>query len=533
MKSRLTFLLFLLVSIGLHGQTIEVQGPQTGVWDADTVLVVSDIEVVDSLMVAPGTVVLFDGYYGVTIPTGASFIAQGTESDSIRFTVADTTGLFIYNFGKGGWNGFQMEKAGKVRFDYCVLEYAKASDTTDMSGGAMQINSCNDVEISHSTLHFNRAREHGGAVSAENSRVVMTDCNVNDNLVFTDDNIYSRYGGALRFLKCDVELRVMEFLRNDGEGCIGGAIGLDSCSLVLDRAVFANNVGINGGGLYLVRSNHLEGRLSNLLFNHNHSRHFGGGMAICDASPEVYNILVTNNDSEGVTCTGIFFYQYSSPKFTNCIIYGNYPETNTFLPDSVIIHTDTVQMWVWTFEGCAPEFRNCLIEGGTKYITNSDYIKVFEDIVETDPLFVDAENDDFRLGEESPCRDAGSTEVPDELAEGLDLIGIRRVSNQRIDIGPYEYSAASVPSLLANPVRARLVGNPLSAKSRIEFDDVMEGSVEVTVYSLTGRKVVSQVYAIEKTDSLVIGSMVERLASGVYLIEVTDKEGSFALKAVK
>lgn len=533
MKNKLTLLLLLLLGSILHGQSIMVSGPQTGIWDADTILVVSDIEVVDSLMVAPGTLVLFDGFYGVTVPNGASFVAQGTKSDSIRFTVADTTGLSIYNSGKGGWNGFQMEKAGKVRFDYCVLEYAKASDTADMSGGAMQINSCDDVEISHSTLHFNRAREHGGAISAEDSHVIMTGCNVNDNKVFIDDNIYSRYGGALRFLKCDVELRVMEFLRNDGEGCIGGAIGLDSCALVLDRAVFADNVAINGGGLYLVRSNHLEGRLSNLLFNHNHSRHFGGGMAICDASPEVYNILVTNNDSEGVTCTGIFFYQYSSPMFTNCIIYGNYPEVDTTLPDSLIIHSDTVQMWVWTFEGYAPEFRNCLIEGGTKYITNSEYIKVFEDILDTDPLFVDAENDDFRLSEESPCRDAGSTEVPDDLAEGLDLIGIRRVSNQRIDIGPYEYSAASVPSLLADPVHARLVGNPLSEKSRIVFDDEMEGNVEVTVYSMTGRKVISKTYVVEKTGSLEIGPMVERLASGVYLIEVTGKEGSFALKAVK
>ena len=183
MKTRILFLIMLMVGVA-NAQSIEVSGTQTGVWDADTVHVVADVKVADLLTVAPGTVVLFDGFYSITVSDEASFLAQGTEDDSIRFTVADTTGLCIYNSPKGAWNGFHLERAGKVLLDYCVLEYAKASDTTDMSGGAMRIDLCEDIEITHSTLHFNRAREHGGAISAVNSHVVMADCNVNDNKVF-------------------------------------------------------------------------------------------------------------------------------------------------------------------------------------------------------------------------------------------------------------------------------------------------------------------------------------------------------------
>lgn len=527
MKTRILLMAMLLLGGMACAQTLEVNGNQTGVWDADTVLVTGDVTVADSLRVLPGTVVLFDGFYAISINKDAVFMAQGTAMDSIRFTVADTTGLCVYNSGEGGWNGFRMERAGKVQFDYCVLEYAKASDTTDMSGGAMRINDCDDVEIRHSTLHFNKAREHGGAVSAENSHVVMADCKVNDNQVFINDNIYSRYGGALRFLKCDVELQVMEFLRNNGEGCIGGAVGLDSCAVVLDRAVFADNIGINGGGLYLVRSNHLEGRLSNLLFDHNHTRHFGGGLAFADASPEVYNMLVVNNTSEGVTCEGVFFYQYASPKLTNCIVYGNYPDLHE------VFQVDTIQMWLWTFEDYAPEFRNCLIEGGTKYMTGCDYIKVWEDIIETDPLFVDAENHDFRLSEASPCRDAGNTSVPGFLAEGFDLAGVRRVSNQRIDIGPYEYSAAQLPSWLTVHSGARLVGNPLGVRSRIEFDQELAGELLVSVYSLTGRLVAQKTFELESSTGLEIGEIAERLVPGVYVIAVEGKDFKCALRAVK
>ena len=530
MKKKILVLLLVFVSILVYGQNVEVGGLQSGVWDADIVHVVGDVKVVDSLVVASGTVVLFDGFYSVTVADGASFKAQGTSNDSIRFTVADTTGFHIYNAGKGAWNGFHIEKAGKVCFDYCILEYSKASDTTDMYGGAMKINYCDDVEISHSTLRYNGAREHGGAVDAQNSHVVMTNCNVNNNRLFSDDNIYFRYGGALRFLKCDVEMRVMEFSRNYGETSIGGALSLDSCSVVLDRAVFADNVGLNGGGLYMMRSNHLPGRLSNLLFDHNFSGHFGGGLAFSDASPEVYNILVTNNNSEGVNCPGIFFYQYASPKLTNCIVYGNYLTPPEITSDTV--QADTVQMWLWTFDDYAPEFRNCLIEGGEKYITNSDYIKVFENIVDADPLFVDADHRDFRLSEGSPCRDAGYEMLPDDLAEGRDLAGSWRVANQRIDIGPYEYTGASV-SAYPDRQHARLVGNPLNAQSRVEFDHEMDGELIVAVYSMTGREASRGFFDLGKSTSLEIGSLTEHLVPGVYLIEVKSSQESFTLKAVR
>lgn len=529
MKTRILLMAMLLLGGMAHAQTIEVNGTQTGVWDADTVLVTGNVTVPDSLRVLPGTVVLFDGFYAIAIDKDAVFTAQGTASDSIVFTVADTTGLCIYNSGRGGWNGFQMRRAGKVQFDYCVFEYAKASDTTDMSGGAMRIDWCDDVEIRHSTFHFNRAREHGGAVSAENSHVVMTDCKVNDNQVFIDDNIYTRYGGALRFLKCDVELRWMEFLRNNGEGCIGGAVGLDSCALVLDHAVFADNVGINGGGLYLVRSNHLEGRLSNLLFNHNHTRHFGGGLAFADCSPEVYNITVTGNSSEGVNCNGIFFYQYCSPKLTNCIIYGNYPTSE------MVGQGDTIQMWLWTFEDYCPEFRNCLIENGMKSITYSGVAPVFEDIVDADPLFCSPEDYDFRLQAGSPCIDAGNPVVPDFMADGLCLGGMTRVSNGRIDIGAYEYSAHQVPETPETHQDATLFGNPLGSQSRVEFVLGRTGPVTVQVYGLTGNQVASlslgRLQAGRQTVSL--AALADLLKPGLYFLEIRTPEQRIVLKAVR
>ena len=524
MKKAILFML-LVACFASQAQTIQVNGIQTGVWDADTVLVTGDVMVKDSVLVLPGTVVLFDGFYRISVRMGSSFEALGTEKDSIVFTVADTTGFHYYDNGKGGWNGFRLINADHFLLDYCVLQYGKAADTADRFGGAIYMNRCKDVEIRNSTLRCNFSREQGGAIYGINSAVTMSDCQINENLVFTKDDTYALYGGGAQFLKCDVVMTGMEFRANYGPSCIGGALSLDSCSVTLDRSVFVDNVGINGGGLYLMRSNHKECKFSNLVFDDNFSYHFGGGFALLDVSPEVSNVLVVNNSSYGVSCDGIFFYGYSSPKMFNCIIYGNYA------PDTTMV-LDTAQMWAWTYEETGPEFYNCLVEGGMKYIHSPENIRVFENIIDADPMFVDAANHDFRLSPNSPCVDAGSDLTPQYVLDGFDLAWIRRVSNGRIDIGPYEYSGASVPKYVYTSF-AKLIGNPLCTQSRIELDCDMEGDVLVTVCSMRGHCVASKLINISGLRYIEIGGLVDGLAPGVYLIALKHKNRICTLKAVR
>ena len=526
MKAKL-LLLFLLCGLFSEAQNIEVSGLQSGVWEADTVFVVDNVFVQDSLSIMPGTTVLFDGFYYIKVEKTATLNALGTADDSIRFTVADTTGFHVFNTGRGGWNGIRMEKAGPCKFDYCRFQYGKAALDDDQDGGALRIFYCDDVQIDNSTLFCNFSREHGGALNAEWSKVTINDCDVRNNLTYTElDTVYFMYGGGLRFINCDVNITETDFNHNIGQGAIGGALSLDSCAVMIDRCKFEHNFGINGGGLYLIRSNDWECSITNSLFANNTSRHFGGGLAISDSSPLLGNLTVVNNHSVGVNCGGIFFYQYSMPALWNCIVYGNTNETPLEEP---------VQMWSWTFDEYAPEFHNCLIQYGLENISNHEVITIYENCLDEDPLFCGVAPDEFSISLDSPCVNAGSPDTPAAILEGYDLGGQPRVWDGIIDIGAYEVNPTGVQEDVQNKHAIHIAGNPITASSYAEIECGSTCGMSAKVYALDGRLMVNKNLGNAQIgiNRIGIGEMFQNLPSGGYLLAIETAERTFVAKTVK
>ena len=519
-------LFFWLGIFAAQAQTVNVSGLQSGVWEVDTIKVVGNVFVRDSLRIAPGTTVLFGGFYQIAVEDNAQLKAVGSATDSILFTVADTTGFHIFNSGRGGWNGIRLENAGDSRFEFCRFQYGKAALDKDQDGGALRIFDCENVEIGHSKLFGNFSREHGGALNAVNSKVAMHDCDVCNNLTYTLlDTVYAMYGGGLRFLNCEVDITGSNFHHNNGQSAVGGALSLDSCAVSIDRCRFEHNYGINGAGLYLIRSNDWECSITNSLFANNTSGHFGGGLAISDSSPLVGNITVVGNHSVGVNCGGIFFYQHSSPLVWNCIVYGN---TNEVPLD------EPVQMWSWTYDDYAPEFHNCLVQFGLDNISNHEVIAVYENCLDEDPLFADAANEDFTLREGSPCVDAGSTDTPVTILSGLDLNGTGRVKGNGIDLGAYEFSGIGVEENAPSGCFFRIVGNPITASSYAEIDLESQSNVKLAVYSLDGKLLTNKDLGILPigTQRMGIGDLFEGRAKGTYLIVINHAEKAFSAKIV-
>ena len=65
------------------------------------------------------------------------------------------------------------------------------------------------------------------------------------------------------------------------------------------------------------------------------------------------------------------------------------------------------------------------------------------------PLFVNAEAGDFRLRAGSPCIDTGTNEVCQSMT---DFAGNRRIQGNRVDMGCYEYGAATNGTTATTPV---------------------------------------------------------------------------------
>jgi hypothetical protein len=135
MRQSFIAFLFVLFTVQAASQSslVEVSGPVSGIWDSDTVLVTGDIVVQsgDQLEVAPGTLVLFEGHFTLTVK--GSILAIGSTTDSICFSINDTTGFSDTLANSGGWHGFVYEhleaNADSSIFGYCIFEYGKALST--------------------------------------------------------------------------------------------------------------------------------------------------------------------------------------------------------------------------------------------------------------------------------------------------------------------------------------------------------------------------------------------------------------------
>ena len=126
-------------------------------WDYDTVFMDTTLTILDDvvLTIEPGTAIVFNGFHGFYVE--GTLVSIGTETDSIYYTVADTTG-FYDNFDHLGWDGIEfdnvddsMDDNDASRFAYCKFSYANKSG----DGGVIASEYYDDLVITHSDFEYN------------------------------------------------------------------------------------------------------------------------------------------------------------------------------------------------------------------------------------------------------------------------------------------------------------------------------------------------------------------------------------------
>ncbi len=279
-----------------------------------------------------------------------------------------------------------------------------------LSGGAIKFENSSPL-VNNCRLIYNYAygeydEEHsGGAFICINSSPIVSGCIISNNTArYQGNQVYCKSGNAL-IQDCNFTGKELEVSGGNPviRGCtfISTGIAIDITSFSKTYCIIENNIikssqlGIylfenrNGGMLGSIRNNVIVGigdkKGYGILYRGSFSK------------PEVVNNIITNL-KVGIDFTYNNHDNERKPKIKYNNMWGN---------------------WL----------------NGTSQSTPFDLTGI-QGNISTDPLFVDADNDDFHLSLGSPCIDVGDNSVVE--ANSTDLDGNPRIINGIVDMGAYE-----------------------------------------------------------------------------------------------
>jgi len=234
-----------------------------------------------------------------------------------------------------------------------------------------------------------------------------------------------------------------------GEGGYGGGVYVYSCPTVVEGCSFTNNYAeTHGGGFY---ANTSDVKILNCYFDGNNSE-YGAAIAVRDYSDSAW-VLIANcimKDGTALTGGGIYANNYTG------LITNNLFMENEALDGIAAADIDTYKDFelynniiINNIEGgiyCSGE--SPIVTGYNCYYGNTgdnigSYCNDIGNNVYADPLFVDYQNGDYHLLDNSPLINVGKEH--DSLPD-WDFDDKKRIVNDRVDIGPDEWADCSITS---------------------------------------------------------------------------------------
>jgi hypothetical protein len=251
-----------------------------------------------TLSIEPGVVIEFQGYF--TLNVQGRLLASGTETDTILFTINDTTGFFNRDTTLGGWNGIQFidtppdNDTSKINF--CKLQYAKAFgiNPPENSGGAIVVYNFNKVLISNCLIINNSA---GGTNSPAGGGIYLAFASIwlQENVI-TNNKAWD--GGGILIWECD-PIFVGNLIDSNHADEGGGGVWIGGTSNTdFNFDIISNNVaGGNGGGIICWLNTNTNLNTVNVL---NNSANWGGGAGAIDCEMHFSYVNFIGNAAIGL-----------------------------------------------------------------------------------------------------------------------------------------------------------------------------------------------------------------------------------------
>ncbi len=359
-----------------------------------------------------------------------------------------------FNGGSGGGVG---NKSGNPTFTRCTFTNNRATigpggamahdsanytatgctftGNTAKTGGAVY-NSASTASVMDTTISGNMSTTlDGGAVANQASSGVYTNCTFDSNMTV---QICSD-GGAV--FNADSGPMFFDSTFTDNSAEKGGAMACTGTSnTAITSSVFSGNTArggeCSGHGGAIYNGDFSSSEIANSLFHDNTADDTGGAVFCSDeAGVDLINSTVSQNTA--FFNGGIRFYDFgqTSSTVTNTILWGNTASSGAVLSQQISGGSDGTSVTFSCIQDDIPGDQS-----------------VFPGLmnIDLDPLFIDENTNDFRLGVGAPCIDAGNNAPPLLLGLTTDLGGGPRFTDDVnttdtgqgtppiVDIGAYE-----------------------------------------------------------------------------------------------
>ncbi len=335
-------------------------------------------------------------------PDTRGFIFQSQETNAAvldGFTIRNG----VHEFGGGiycinasptiknsviAWNRVDKNKLGTGI--YAVNSNVKIIDSTisnNWTGVRFEINDGlikGEFRIFQSTLINCTVSENRGigVISLISARTVIKDSEVSKNggrgIVCTS------FSGRMHITNCLIS-----------QNARGGVECSEFTFMKITDSIIRQNTAIEGGGIYCSPSATVE--ISNCIIAENIATRRGGGIGVFDSrwgsGVEISHCTITRN-SASERGGGIYVYSHISFRLTDSIVWGNNSDKTH---DEIFL----------TGRGIVIK-SNDIRDGLDGIGREPDREKfIYEDNIDKDPLFVDADRGDYRLKRNSPAKNMG------------------------------------------------------------------------------------------------------------------------------
>ena len=339
--------------------------------------------------------------HGSALGGDSVWVASGTYEETVQLL----SGVNLY----GGFSGWEGEDQFQLR-DWKKNETVLRSTSYDNP----VVTVSDDSLIDGFTITGGRGEYGGGVRCSNTSNVTIQNCKISgngflpeppDHLGGLGGGLYS-YDSTVQLVNCEVS----ENIAYRGAGICG-----NDSTIYLANCLISSNSGEHGYFAYP----YFPGSGPGISWYYKPGRTWGGAFSLYHSTLLAENVTIANNLAEGGSVS--YLDGEASIETVNSIVWNNGTESPVY--------------------GDGFEARFSAVEGGSPGEGNTD----------SDPLFKDPENGDYRLRYGSPCIDSGTiTDLSTDLDGNMrpvDIAGVGVEGPNAYDMGAYEYSGLHAPDL--------------------------------------------------------------------------------------